>query len=225
MSYLQLLDLYKIYKEGAVETVALRGAKLAVNAGEFIAITGRSGSGKSTLMNLIGGLALPSAGRVVIDGADIAKMSEAERAAFRRQHIGIVYQMDNLIPFLTALENVALPLELAGQKNPLAQARNLLAEVGLAERLHHKPDMLSGGEQQRAAIALALANEPALLLADELTGELDSGSAEKMMALLQQINSDRHLTRIVVTHNRAVAAFAQRQVRIHDGQLSEETHA
>ena len=225
MSYLQLLDLYKIYKEGAVETVALRGAKLAVNAGEFIAITGRSGSGKSTLMNLIGGLALPSAGRVVIDGADIAKMSEAERAAFRRQHIGIVYQMDNLIPFLTALENVALPLELAGQKNPLAQARNLLAEVGLAERLHHKPDMLSGGEQQRAAIALALANEPALLLADELTGELDSGSAEKMMALLQQINSDRHLTLIVVTHNRAVAAFAQRQVRIHDGQLSEETHA
>lgn len=225
MSYLQLLDLYKIYKEGAVETVALRGAKLAVNAGEFIAITGRSGSGKSTLMNLIGGLALPSAGRVVIDGADIAKMSEAERAAFRRQHIGIVYQMDNLIPFLTALENVALPLELAGQKNPLAQARNLLAEVGLAERLHHKPDMLSGGEQQRAAIALALANEPALLLADELTGELDSGSAEKMMALLQQINSDRHLTLIVVTHNRAVAAFAQRQVRIHDGQLSEEIHA
>ncbi len=225
MSYLQLLDLYKIYKEGAVETVALRGAKLAVNAGEFIAITGRSGSGKSTLMNLIGGLALPSAGRVVIDGADIAKMSEAERAAFRRQHIGIVYQMDNLIPFLTALENVALPLELAGQKNPLARARNLLAEVGLAERLHHKPDMLSGGEQQRAAIALALANEPALLLADELTGELDSGSAEKMMALLQQINSDRHLTLIVVTHNRAVAAFAQRQVRIHDGQLSEEIHA
>ncbi len=225
MSYLQLLDLYKIYKEGAVETVALRGAKLAVNAGEFIAITGRSGSGKSTLMNLIGGLALPSAGRVVIDGADIAKMSEAERAAFRRQHIGIVYQMDNLIPFLTALENVALPLELAGRKNPLARARNLLAEVGLAERLHHKPDMLSGGEQQRAAIALALANEPALLLADELTGELDSGSAEKMMALLQQINSDRHLTLIVVTHNRAVAAFAQRQVRIHDGQLSEEIHA
>ena len=225
MSYLQLLDLYKIYKEGAVETVALRGAKLAVNAGEFIAITGRSGSGKSTLMNLIGGLALPSAGRVVIDGADIAKMSEAERAAFRRQHIGIVYQMDNLIPFLTAQENVALPLELAGQKNPFARARNLLAEVGLAERLHHKPDMLSGGEQQRAAIALALANEPALLLADELTGELDSGSAEKMMALLQQINSDRHLTLIVVTHNRAVAAFAQRQVRIHDGQLSEEIHA
>jgi ABC-type lipoprotein export system ATPase subunit len=225
MNYLQLFDLYKIYKEGAIETVALRGATLSIAEGEFVAITGRSGAGKSTLMNLIGGLALPSAGRVVINGTDIAKLSETERAAFRRQTIGIVYQTDNLIPFLTAAENVALPMELAGRKTASADARLLLAEVGLANRINHKLGMLSGGERQRVAIALALANEPKLLLADELTGELDSASADKVMVFLQKLNAARRLTLIVVTHSKAVAVFAQRQVRIQDGQLSEVTHA
>jgi ABC-type lipoprotein export system ATPase subunit len=225
MNFLQLQDLYKIYKEGSIETVALRGATLSAGAGEFIAITGRSGAGKSTLMNLIGGLAVPSAGKVVVDGVDIAALSESERAAFRRQMIGIVYQADNLIPFLTAAENVALPIDLAGGKKSNAAARALLAEVGLADRANHKPGMLSGGERQRVAIALALANKPKLLLADELTGELDSSSAEKVMALLQKLNVERKMTLIVVTHNKAVAALAQRHVRIQDGQLSEASHA
>jgi len=225
VSFLQLTDLYKIYKEGDIETVALRGAGLEVALGEFVAITGRSGAGKSTLMNLIGGLTTPSAGKVVIDGIDIAKLSEAERASFRRQKIGIVYQTDNLIPFLTALENVLLPMQLAGHKQPNDVARKLLADVGLAERMRHKPGMLSGGERQRAAIAVALANEPKLLLADELTGELDSATATKVMDLLLTLNIARKLTLIVVTHNRAVAAYAQRQVRIQDGQLSEARHA
>jgi len=225
MNFLQLQDLYKIYKEGDIETVALRGATLHARNGEFIAITGRSGAGKSTLMNLIGGLAVPSAGKVVIDGTDIAKLSEADRAAFRRKNIGIVYQAENLIPFLTALENVSLPMELADHKKPGADARMLLAEVGLADRINHKPGMLSGGERQRVAIALALANEPRLLLADELTGELDTGTAVKVMEILYKLNAERKLTLIVVTHNKTVAAYAQRQVHIQDGQLSEASNA
>ena len=225
MNFLQLTDLYKIYKEGDIETVALRGAGLNVAEGEFVAITGRSGAGKSTLMNLIGGLATPSAGNVVIGGTDIAKLSEAERAAFRRHTIGIVYQTDNLIPFLTALENVLLPMQLAGRKSPDDEAKTLLAEVGLAERMNHKPGMLSGGERQRVAIAIALANQPKLLLADELTGELDSATATKVMELLFKLNATRKLTLIVVTHNKSVAAYARRHVAIQDGQLSEANHA
>ena len=225
MNFLQLTDLYKIYKEGDIETVALRGASLNIAEGEFVAITGRSGAGKSTLMNLIGGLATPSAGKVIIDGIDIAKLSEAERAAFRRQKIGIVYQTDNLIPFLTALENVLLPMQLASGKHPTETARQLLSEVGLAERMNHKPGMLSGGERQRVAIAIALANQPRLILADELTGELDSATATKVMDLLLKLNREHKLTLIVVTHNKAVAAYARRQVHIQDGQLSEATHA
>ena len=222
--FMQLTDLYKIYKEGDNETVALRGAGLTVKQGDFVAISGRSGAGKSTLMNLIGGLTLPNAGRVVIDGVDIAKLSETQRAGFRRQKIGIVYQTDNLIPFLTALENVALPMQLAGHSQALVKARQLLDDVGLDERRHHKPGMLSGGERQRVAIALALANQPRLLLADELTGELDSTTATNVMNLLLKMNATKSLTLIVVTHNAAVAACARRQVHIQDGQLSEATH-
>jgi len=227
MDTLLVQDLYKIYKEGDVETVALRGASLAVQAGEFVAITGRSGAGKSTLLNLVGGLALPSAGRVVIHGTDIARLSEQDRAVFRRDHIGIVFQTDNLIPFLTAQENVALPLQLSGRKQPAVRAHQLLAEVGLAGHANHKPAQLSGGERQRVAIAIALANEPQLLLADELTGELDSATADRVMELIGALNASRGLTLIVVTHNKAVAACAGRQVRIADGQLfeSESAHA
>lgn len=221
MEALLLHDLYKIYKEGDIETVALREARLTVQPGEFVAITGRSGAGKSTLLNLIGGLAVPSAGRVVIGGTDIARLNERERAAFRREKIGIVFQADNLIPFLTALENVLLPMQLAGRKKAAERARSLLAEVGLAERAHHKPEMLSGGERQRVAIAIALANEPQLLLADELTGELDSATADKVMEILGALNLHRQLTLLVVTHNKSVAARARRQVTIADGQLFE----
>ncbi len=222
MEALQLQDLYKIYKEGDIETVALRGASLKVQPGEFVAITGRSGAGKSTLLNIIGGLSLPSAGRVVVNGFDLAKMNESERALFRRQQIGVVFQADNLIPFLTALENVMLPMQLAGHKNSRIDALRLLSEIGLQERANHKPGMLSGGERQRVAIAAALANHPNLLLADELTGELDSANAERMMDLLVGLNSGHNLTLIVVTHNKTVAARANRQVHIIDGQLLEQ---
>lgn len=222
MEALQLQDLYKIYKEGDIETVALRGASLVVQPGEFVAITGRSGAGKSTLLNIMGGLSLPNAGRVMIDGSDIAKMNENERSLFRRKQIGVIYQTDNLIPFLTALENVMLPMQLAGRKNSSHEAQGLLSEVGLIERLHHKPGMLSGGERQRVAIAVALANDPGLLLADELTGELDTVTAERMMDLLAGLNSRHNLTLIVVTHNKSVAARANRQIKIMDGQLLEQ---
>ena len=221
MEALLLNNLYKIYKEGVIETVALRGAELKVDSGEFVAITGRSGAGKSTLLNLIGGLAIPSAGQVVIDGEDITRMNEGERAAFRRDHIGIVYQMDNLIPFLSALENVMLPMQAAKRNDSKSRAMQLLDEVGLKERLDHKPAQLSGGERQRVAIAIALANEPSLLLADELTGELDSQTADKVMDILGALNTSRKLTLVVVTHNKTVAARARRQVKIADGKMYE----
>ena len=221
MEALLLNNLYKIYKEGVIETVALRGAELKVDSGEFVAITGRSGAGKSTLLNLIGGLATPSAGQVVIDGEDITRMNEGERAAFRRDQIGIVYQMDNLIPFLSALENVMLPMQAAKRSDSKTRAMQLLDEVGLKERLNHKPAQLSGGERQRVAIAIALANEPSLLLADELTGELDSQTADKVMDILGGLNANRKLTLVVVTHNKTVAARARRQVKIADGKMIE----
>lgn len=224
MESLLLQDLYKIYKEGDIETVALRGANLVVQPGEFVAITGRSGAGKSTLLNILGGLAVPSAGKVLINGVDIAKMSEGERALFRRQNIGVIFQTDNLIPFLTALENVMLPMQFAGRRHCTEEARNLLSEVGLQNRIHHKPGMLSGGERQRVAIAIALANHPGLLLADELTGELDTATAEQVMTLLAGLNSQRNLTLIIVTHNKVVANRANRQVHIMDGQLTEITN-
>ena len=222
MAAIDLQNLYKIYKEGEIETVALRGASLTIQPGEFVAITGRSGAGKSTLLSLIGGLALPSAGRVVVAGRDISRLGEGERAAFRRDTIGIIFQGENLTPFLSALENVMLPMQLAGRPRAAERARQLLSEVGLAERVRHLPGMLSGGERQRVAIAVALANEPRLLLADELTGELDSSTADRVMALLDSLNQSRQLTLVVVTHNPEVAARARRQVRIADGQLFED---
>ncbi|MEI7845859.1 MAG: ABC transporter ATP-binding protein [Chloroflexota bacterium] len=225
MEALSLQSLYKIYKEGEIETVALRDASLNVQPGEFIAITGRSGAGKSTLFSLVGGLAMPSAGKVIIHGTDITRLNERERAEFRREKIGIIYQTDNLIPFLSALENVSLPMQLVGRKDSQKRAIQLLGEVGLSERINHKPNMLSGGERQRVSIAVALANEPELLLADELTGELDSSSADKVMELLGALNASRSLTLVIVTHNKNVAARATRQVKITDGQLLESEAA
>ena len=221
METLLLRNLYKIYKEGEIETVALREASLKVQLGEFVAITGRSGAGKSTLLNLIGGLAMPSAGQVIVNGSDITRMDEYHRSVFRRERIGIVYQMDNLIPFLSALENVMLPMQAANRTNLKNRAMQLLEEVGLKERLNHKPAQLSGGERQRVAIAVALANEPSLLLADELTGELDSQTADKVMDILGVLNTSRKLTLVVVTHNKTVAARARRQVKIADGKIYE----
>jgi putative ABC transport system ATP-binding protein len=223
MDALKIQDLYKIYKQGDIETVALRGASLTVRSGEFVAIAGRSGAGKSTLLNIIGGLTLPSAGQVIVGGIDISRLSEGPRAAFRRKHIGVIFQTDNLIPFLTTFENIMLPMQLSGQIDCGHKAHALLKEVGLQERSRHKPGMLSGGERQRVAIAVALANRPDLLLADELTGEFDTVTSELVMDLLSKLNSARGLTLIVVTHNKTIAGLAPRQVTIADGLLTEGT--
>ena len=221
-----LFDLFKVYKEGDVETVALRGASLTVERGDFIAIIGRSGSGKSTLLNIIGGLAEPTAGRVVVAGIDLARADEEQRSSVRRNGVGIVFQNDNLIPFLTAEENVALPLQLAGQADAKSRARSLLDELGMTARRSHRPSQLSGGEKQRVAIACALATGPQLILADELTGELDTKNTDDVMDEVVRLN-ERGTTLIIVTHNPRVARRAHRVLHIADGRIEENevTHA
>lgn len=212
-------DVYKIYKEGSVETVALRGASLELAMGELTSIVGPSGSGKSTLIALLAGLALPNAGQIVIGGKDITRFEEEERAQLRAQRIGLVFQSGNLIPFLTALENVELAMRLGGRPKSAGRARALLGEVGLGHRLHHRPRQLSGGEVQRVAVAVALANEPELLLADELTGELDAATADQVMGVLAEVWRQRRLTLLVVTHNLELAARADHRLQLVDGLL------
>jgi len=219
MDAIALDRVFKIYKEGEIEAVALRGACLAVPEGSSTAILGRSGAGKSTLLHLIAGLMSPSAGRIIVAGEEISRMDEAARSDFRRRNIGIIYQTDNLVPFLTAQENVELPIGLAGGRHPAARAKELLAELGLGERLGHRGAFLSGGERQRVAIAVALANRPRLLIADELTGELDSRSAAMVMDTLSRLSSALGTTLVIVTHNPAVAARADLRVRLVDGEF------
>jgi putative ABC transport system ATP-binding protein len=213
-------DVFKIYREGDVETVALRGASMTVEKGEFVAIVGRSGSGKSTLLNIIGGLAEPTAGRAMVAGIDLARADEDTRAAVRRKRVGVVFQSDNLIPFLTAEENVSLPMQLAGRAGAKVRARMLLDEFGIGARRGHRPDQLSGGEKQRVAIATALANEPDILLADELTGELDTVNTDSVMDELARLNG-QGTTLVVVTHNPRVAQRAHRVLHITDGRIEE----
>ncbi len=216
-----LVDVFKIYREADIETVALRGANLSLLPGEFVAVLGRSGSGKSTLLNLLGGLDLPSAGQVWVAGRDITRLDERARASLRLRRIGYVYQDGNLLPYLTAQENVELPLRLAGARHATRRAQDLLAALGVRHRQHHRPAALSGGERQRVAVACGLANAPALLLADEITGELDSASAEGVLAVLADARSRYGTTVLVVTHNAAVAAQADRVVRMIDGKLED----
>jgi NitT/TauT family transport system ATP-binding protein len=197
---LGLQHLYKIYKEGDIETVALRDAQLSVKTGEFVAITGRSGAGKTTLMNLMGGLSTPSAGRVVVGGTDLARLAETARAVFRRQNIGIVFQSNNLIPFLSALENVMLPMQLAGRKDGARRAHTLLARMGLAGREQHRPGMLSGGERQRVSIARALAVDPRIILMDEPFSALDVMTRHRMRAEIVDIWRKTGKTIVFVTH-------------------------
>jgi putative ABC transport system ATP-binding protein len=219
---LVLHDVFKIYNQGEVQTVALRGANLEVQAGEFVAVVGRSGAGKSTLFGLIAGLIEPTAGRIEFDTKDLGTLSEAERSKLRRNRIGVTFQQGNLVPFLSALENVELPLAMAGQANPRASAEATLREVGLESRLNHRASQLSGGEQARVGLAIALSNNPALLLADEPTGELDTATGEQIMRLLERLNRERKMTVLVVTHNLEVAARAGRRVQISDGVLTEQ---
>jgi ABC-type lipoprotein export system ATPase subunit len=223
-SLLRVEDVFKIYKEGEAETVALRGASLRLAASELVALLGRSGGGKSTLLNLIAGVDVPSAGRIWLDGHDITRLDPAARAVLRRRTLGFVFQANNLVPFLSARENVELPLLLAGVRSAQARARatELLEIVGLADRQRHRPGQLSGGEAQRVGIACALANSPPLVLADELTGELDSQTAGVILDLIEAIHRQDGTAFLIVTHNREVAARAQRIVHIRDGIIQEE---
>jgi putative ABC transport system ATP-binding protein len=213
----RLRDVFKIYREGTTETVALRGTDLELPRGQMTSLVGPSGSGKSTMLSLLAGLSLPSAGQVIFEGADISRLDETARARLRAERMGLVFQSGNLIPFLNALENVQLAQRIAGKRGDAARARDLLSEVGLAQRLNHLPRQLSGGEAQRVSIAVALANDPDLLLADELTGELDSATAAKAMDVLRGAWEQRHLTILLVTHNRELAAQADHKLRLLDG--------
>lgn len=220
-------NLVKIYKIAELEVVALQGLDLVVQQGEFVAIVGASGSGKSTLLSILGGLDVPSAGRAIVAGYDLLNMDARERTRYRRQVIGFVWQQTarNLLPYLTALENVELPMILEGQPRNLRRARalELLELVGLAERAGHRPDRLSGGEQQRVAIAVALANAPAVLLADEPTGELDTRTSNEVFGVLRSVAQDLGVTVVVVTHDPLVSGQVSRTVAIRDGRTSSET--
>jgi len=218
-------NLVRIYKVADLEVVALQGLDLLVDPGEVIAIVGASGSGKSTLLNILGGLDTPSAGRAVVAGHDLGLMGRRERTRYRRRVTGIVWQQTdrNLLPYLTARENVALPMILDGAKDRDARASELLGLVGLADRADHRPERLSGGEQQRVAIAVALANRPAVLLADEPTGELDSTTSAEVFGLLRRVNAELGATIVVVTHDALVSEQVSRTVSIRDGRTSTET--
>jgi putative ABC transport system ATP-binding protein len=207
----------KLYRMGAVEVQALKGVDLRVEEGEFVAIMGSSGSGKTTLMNVIGCLDLPSGGRYLLEGVDVRQLNDNQLAAIRNRKIGFVFQSFNLIPRSTAVHNVEMPLIYAGVTNGRRErAMAALDSVGLADRAKHQPSELSGGQQQRVAIARALVTEPAILLADEPTGNLDSGSSTEIMRLLQELNEVGR-TVVLITHEDELAAFAKRIVRLKDG--------
>jgi putative ABC transport system ATP-binding protein len=212
-------NLKKTYGSGETTVEALKGIDLRVRQGEFLAVMGASGSGKSTLLSLLGGVDIPSQGQVLLDGENLAAMSDDERTLARRRRVGFVFQAFNLLPTLTAEENVALPLELDAVPTRDARRRAVraLQSVDVAPRRDHLPSELSGGEQQRVAIARALVIEPALVLADEPTGNLDSTSSERLMQLLDGLVRDRQQTIVMVTHDAEAAAFASRLVRLRDG--------
>jgi ABC-type lipoprotein export system ATPase subunit len=220
-------NLVKIYKVADLEVVALQGLDLVVESGELLAIVGASGSGKSTLQNILGGIDTPTAGKARVAEYDLTGLTPAERTEYRRHVVGFVWQQTarNLLPYLRVGENIELPMVLAGRRRAerRQQVRELLAAVGLAERSRHRPEWLSGGERQRAAIAVALANRPALLLADEPTGELDSAGSSELFAALRKVNAEIGVTVIVLTHDPLVAHQVNRTVAIRDGRTSMET--
>jgi putative ABC transport system ATP-binding protein len=217
---IQLTDVIRVYREADVETIALRGIDLEVASGEFVAVMGRSGSGKSTLLHLLAGSDRPTAGRVVIDGVDLSRAEEDERARLRGRQVGIVYQSANLVPFLDLEENVRLATELAGRPLDGAAARGTLERVGLAGRQHHRPMQLSGGEQQRASLAMISATGAPLMLGDEVTGELDSANAELLLDLLVEMHLAEGMTLVLATHDPDVARRADRIVELRDGRVA-----
>jgi len=211
--------LSKRFGAGPLETRVLNAAALELPRGATVSLMGRSGSGKSTLIALLAGLLLPDAGRIVVDGRDLTRLDDTARARLRARRIGVVLQSGNLIPFLTAAENVELAVRLSGRRRGAARARELLAQVGLSARRDHVPSRMSGGEVQRASVAVALANEPDLLLADEVTGELDAASAGHVMALLFGVARERAVTVLFVTHDGELAARAEQRLRLAGGQV------
>lgn len=216
---IELADVSKTVRSGAGALTILQPLDLTIPAGAFVAIVGPSGSGKSTLLGLIAGLDAPSTGRIVIDGVDITSLGEDELARLRGRRIGVVFQFFHLIPTLTALENVLVPMEIAARHDGRVRAAALLAEVGLSERAHHYPSQLSGGEQQRVAVARALANEPPVLLADEPTGNLDTANGRHVLELLRDVNQRRGTTVVMVTHDHTLAAAADSRYELRDGKV------
>ncbi|MHA1967464.1 MAG: ATP-binding cassette domain-containing protein [Candidatus Hodarchaeales archaeon] len=214
-------DVFKIYegKKEHTDVVALRGVNVELHSGEFVSVIGPSGSGKTTLISVLGGLIRPSAGMIFVKDTNITALPPGRLVWFRRQHLGFVFQISNLIPMLTLQENVILPMKLAGGKDQKKRALELISAVGLKDRRKHKPAQLSGGEIQRAAIACSLANDPMILLGDEITGELDTVTSQETMDFLKDLNQEKGLAMLAVTHDEGIAAQADRILRIEDGSV------
>jgi len=222
---IQAENLTKVYRSGRIEVPAVRGVSFAVQRGEFIAIVGPSGSGKSTLFYLLGGLTHATSGRVVIDGIDFGSLSDAERTRLRKQRIGFVFQRFNLLPTLTAMGNIEIAHIISGSKQPLDRAYlgHLCTMLSIEGRLDHRPSELSGGEQQRVAIARALITRPAIVLADEPTGNLDTKNSDAVLAMLRRSNKELGQTVLMITHNLEAAAIADRILQVRDGQVISDT--
>jgi putative ABC transport system ATP-binding protein len=216
---IQIKNVTKIVRSGADDLTILDDVSIEIPDGQFVAITGASGSGKSTLLGLIAGLDAPTTGAILVDGEDITKMSEDDLATLRSDKLGFIFQSFHLIPSLTAFENVLIPMEIRGQKDAKERAKILLEQVGLTNRGHHYPTELSGGEQQRIAIARAFANQPKILLADEPTGNLDSRNGTHIFELMTNLHSQNNLSLVLVTHDQNLAERAQRQVILKDGKV------
>ena len=219
MKILEVKNLCKTYGKGDTMVKALDNVSFSVEKGEFIAIVGPSGSGKSTLLHILGGVDVPTSGNVIIDKTDISQLNETALAIFRRRQIGLVYQFYNLIPILTVEENLTLPLLLDGKKPDAKTVGNLVNQLGLEQRLQHLPKQLSGGQQQRVSIGRALINNPALLLADEPTGNLDSENSREIISLLRRFNKQSNQTVIIITHDERIALSADRVIAIEDGKI------
>ncbi len=221
MSVIEIQDLVKTYRMGDVEVQALRGISFHIEKREMVAIMGPSGSGKSTLMNIIGCLDTPTSGTYCLDGIDVSKLSDDQQAEIRNKKIGFVFQSFNLLPRTTALDNVELPMIYGHLPNRRERALKALEQVGLSDRVHHHPKELSGGQQQRVAIARSLVNEPAIILADEPTGNLDSQAGEEIMRIFHSLNKEHGLTIVLVTHDADIGAHADRIIHIRDGQIEQ----
>ena len=219
MKILEVKNLRKEYGQGETLEKALDGVNLSVEKGEFLAVVGSSGSGKSTLLHMMGGLDVPTSGEVIVDGRNLAKMKDEQLTIFRRRNIGFVFQSYNLVPMLNVMENITLPLGLDGKKADGAYIREIVKTLGLEEKTESLPSQLSGGQQQRVAIARALASKPAILLADEPTGNLDSRTSQDVLGLLKVTCERFHQTMVMITHNEEIAQLANRIIRIEDGKL------